>query len=290
MIYLIAGNGNANKKEVILTLESLHSEDCAFLFVEEQKPSPTILAICEWATNKAVWHEAVVTGEGDSFYHSADEVYIAKRPLDRALKVAPARCQPGEKWALLILSDNIDEDEPVLYAISRAIEAGAPVYDLGGQMTQITLEEEEDTEEFPFLEMPTADDFVLPQAAPEKEPEDMLEYDDLKDLTVAELKSLASSRNVYPRDLRSKDSIIEAILQTGDLRFDNGYVPYVEDEAPNLKAAAEKAKVEKRVDIPEETRYGLLIEEGQPLFYIVTVRADGSAEMRQITANQAASL
>jgi len=282
MMYLIAGNGNANKKEVLLTLDSLHEEDTAFLFVEEETPSLTMLAICEWVTKNGIWHEAVVTGENDSFYNSADEVYTAKRPLDRALKVAPARCQPGEKWALLILSDNIDDDEQVLYAISRAIEAGAPVYDLGGQMTQITLEEEE--EAFPLLEMPTADDFVLPQAAPEEKAEEiMLKYDDLKDLTVAELKSLATTRKVYPRDLRSKESIIEAILQYRDTPYEEAVqqywdIPYAEDVAPKLQAAAEEAKVEKRID------------NALDMFYLVTIRADGSAAMRQITANQAASL
>jgi hypothetical protein len=277
MMYLIAGNGNANKKEVLLTLESLHEEDTAFLFVEEETPSLTMLAICEWVTKNGIWHEAVVTSENDSFYNSADEVYTAKRPLDRALKVAPARCQPGEKWALLILSDNIDEDEQVLYAISRTIEAGAPVYDLGGQMTQITLEEEE--EAFPLLEMPTADDFVLPQAAPEEKAEEVkLDYNDLKDLTVAELKSVASSRSVYPRDLRSKDSIIAAILEIPEEVAPALALLAEEEEAPKLQEVAEKAKVEKRID------------NALDLFYLVTVRADGSAEMRQITANQAASL
>lgn len=283
MIYLIAGNGNANKKEVLLTLDSLrsrHEEEFALLFVEEGTPSVTMLAICEWVTKNAIWHEAVVTTENDSFYNSADEVYIAKRPLDRALKVAPARCQPGEKWALLVLSDNIDEDEQVLYAISRAIEAGAPVYDLGGQMTQITLEEEEE-EDFPLLEMPTVDDFVLPQAAPEKETEDMdLTYNDLKDLTVAELKSLASSRSVYPRDLRSKDSIIAALLEIPEEVAPAlaAAVEEEEDEAPKLQEVAERAKVEKRIDNSSD------------LFYLVTVHADGSAEMRQLPAEQAASL
>jgi len=280
MMYLIAGNGNANKKEVLLTLESLHEDETAFLFVEEETPSLTMLAICEWVTKNAVWHEAVVTGENDSFYNSADEVYTAKRPLDRALKVAPARCQPGEKWALLILSDNIDEDEQVLYAISRAIEAGAPVYDLGGQMTQITLEEEEEEEAFPLLEMPTADDFVLPQAAPEKDEEEIkLTFSDLKDLTVAELKSIASSREVYPRDLRSKESIIAAILEIPeDVAPSLALLAEEEEEAPKLQEAAEKAKVEKRID------------NGLDVFYLVTIRADGSAAMRQLSAEQAASL
>jgi hypothetical protein len=40
-----------------------------------------------------------------------------------------------------VLSENLDQDEAALYAIEQGIVDEIPVYDLGGQMVQVLLEE-----------------------------------------------------------------------------------------------------------------------------------------------------
>lgn len=274
MLYTLIGNGNPNKKEVLSTLNSLMEaaggvESFGLIFPEVNDPSQTLEAVTSWVQAERVYYESVLEagsegGLNRGFYESADEVYTAKRPLDRAIKLGPARKAPDEECAILIMSDDIDNDNDVLYAINKAIDLDIPVYDLGGQMVQIVLEEdvsEADVE--PVLEHPAPEEFVLPHSSMDEDHELEFTRTDLEELTRDELKSLVQSKGVVPRDMRSKEALIDALMKT---------VSTEEEKEPS----AEEPVVEKEEDVQG------------PSYFLLIINPDGEAEMRPLTAEQAA--
>lgn len=268
MLYTLIGNGNCNKKEVISTLNSLLEaaggvDSFGLILPEQDFASETLEEVFKWIRKEGVYYESVlIAGDGgmsNGFYSEADAVYEAKRPLDRAIKLAPARKADDEDCAVLVLSDDIDNDEQVLYGISKAIDMDLPVYDIGGQMVQITLEEEEEPAPAAPLEQPSPEEFSLPHKVEDEDDPVDFTREDLEALTREELKSLVKSKGVVPRDMRSKDSMIDAIM--GDV------VP------------SQPSQEIQQVDAQTGSNSA---------FYLLTIDADGATEMRPLTAEQAA--
>lgn len=262
MLYTLIGNGNCNKKEVISSLTSLldaagGAESFALILPEEHMPSETLQEVFKWVKKEGVYYESVISadegGMARGFYEQAEEVYQSKRPLDRAIKLTPARKAPDEDCALLVLSDDIEEDDGVLYAISKAIDMDIPVYDLGGQMVQIIVEEEQ--EETP-LKHPEPEEFVLPHNQEDEDSAVEFTRSDLEGLTRDELKSLVQSRGVVPKDMRSKDSLIDALMGAS--------------ERPVQESVQEEVASDSRS------------------FYLLVISATGETEMRPLSAEQAA--
>jgi hypothetical protein len=169
---------------------------------------------------------------------------------------------------VLILSDDLDNDEEVLSAIEKFIDLGIPVYDLGGQMVEITFEEvPEDAVISQPLETPTAEDF---QIKVDTSSDDDIEFtrEDLMELNVTELKAMVQSLGVVPRDMRSKDSMIDALM--GD--------------SPSSPVEVDEPVVEETPDKMYDTKSSTPVGR----FYLVKINADGQAEMRLLTAKQAA--
>jgi hypothetical protein len=260
MLYTLIGNGNANRKEVVETLKSLKSAveqsglgDEFWLMFTQPHPYQDNLSdahgdVIQWSVKNNVPFEYVYH-EPDFFPEwadAADEVHLVKSVLPAAMKLTLARPHEDEDKAVLVLSDDIDSDDELLAAVEFCISKDIPVYDLGNQMIRLTFEEVEET--------------VTPVEEPE---EDDMEFtqDMLMDLNIVELRSLVNARRLVPRDMRSKDSLIEALLG-------NSEKPIAIEEEPATVPVVEKTGVEK-------------------VFYLTVIDADGSAEMLPLTAKQA---
>lgn len=278
MLYTLIGNGNANTKEVISSLNSLleavmqskTDEDFGLILAEEGTPSETLEHIIKWIQKNEIYYEAVLLsdpGMSRGFYENASETYTSPKPLFKAVHVTPARKAKNEECAVLILSDDLEEDESLLIAVEQAIETGMPVYDLGNQMVEITFEEvpEDETISTP-LETPTAEDFYIDVQTPEEDIE--FTREDLAELNMVELKAMVQSRGVIPRDMRSKDSMIDALM---------GTVSVTPEEVASAVLVQEPVQ---EYDTKSSTPVGR--------FYLVKIDADGKAEMRLLTAKQAA--
>lgn len=256
MLYALVGNGDANKKEVLHSLRSLKAaaehegDEFWMMLCEEKDPSPTVVSILAWlGFEDPAYYETVCNpDEETSSQYLPDHRHEARRPVDRMVTIIPQRVQEGEKYTLLVLSDDIDSDEDVLYAITKAIDTGIPVYDLGGQMVPLVL----DNADEPSGSYEDADSFLA--ALDEEAPPMEFTRDDLETLTLAELKAQVKATGVTPSDLRSKESIIDALLgvETEEV---------AENEPPS-----------------EPTK----------MYFLTVIRADGSAEMRQLSPSQAA--
>lgn len=274
MLYTLIGNGNANKKEVISTLNSLRdaAEDFWMALVDpSEELSEANKAVTEWVNKRKIPFEYVSSNEGDSFpdwVSDAEYVHLVKNPTAFTVKLTRVRPQEGEDRAVLVLSDDLDNDEVLLSAIEKFIDVGIPVYDLGGQMVEITLEEVPEDEVISQpLETPTAEDFQIKGDTPS---DDDIEFtrEDLMELNVTELKAMVQSLGVVPRDMRSKDSMIDALMG---------------DASVTLEEVASATLVQEPVqeyDTKSSTPVGR--------FYLVKINADGKAEMRLLTAKQAA--
>jgi hypothetical protein len=278
MLYTLIGNGNANKKEVLSSLASLsdaveEDEDFWMIFVDgDQEMSDTYKDIVQWTIKNSVPFEYVTSDSGDlaipEWTDKADYCHFVKSPTAFTVKLTRVRPQPDEDRAVLILSDDLDNDEEVLSAIEKFIDLGIPVYDLGGQMVEITFEEvPEDAVISQPLETPTAEDF---QIKVDTSSDDDIEFtrEDLMELNVTELKAMVQSLGVVPRDMRSKDSMIDALM--GD--------------SPSSPVEVDEPVVEETPDKMYDTKSSTPVGR----FYLVKINADGQAEMRLLTAKQAA--
>jgi hypothetical protein len=278
MLYTLIGNGNANKKEVLSSLASLsdaveEDEDFWMIFVDgDQEMSDTYKDIVQWSIKNSVPFEYVTSDSGDlaipEWTDKADYCHFVKSPTAFTVKLTRVRPQPDEDRAVLILSDDLDNDEEVLSAIEKFIDLGIPVYDLGGQMVEITFEEvPEDAVISQPLETPTAEDF---QIKVDTSSDDDIEFtrEDLMELNVTELKAMVQSLGVVPRDMRSKDSMIDALM--GD--------------SPSSPVEVDEPVVEETPDKMYDTKSSTPVGR----FYLVKINADGQAEMRLLTAKQAA--
>lgn len=251
MLYALVGNGDPNKREVLESLKSLKDAveekggEFWMLLCEESDPSPALREILSWL-NESTYYEMVRMPSDEAVHplYKPEHVHLARRPVDRMVTIVPQRVQADEQYALLVMSDDIDTDDECLYAINKSIDLGIPVLDLGGQMVPLVLEDADHQDEV-VAEATTAstDEFTR---------------EDLESLTLAELKAHVKSAGVTPTDLRSKESIIDALL---------GEDSPVPSDMPEPEGSAE----------PDRQWYFLTI-----------VRADGSAEMRPLSPSQAA--
>lgn len=231
MLYTLIGNGNPNKKEVIATLQSLYEAaegDFWMVLVIPDDPSNIYTGVRTWLDHNMIDYELVFSaeaaGEFAALWPHAQETYVAKRPTARALALSAGRVDAGEKWALLVMSDDLDNDEDALFAINACIDNGVEVFALAGQMTPLTIENEYGIEIDPADNVPQADVVHTPDPAVvealklaervQESPLMDLTREDLESLTRDELRSLAAERGVTPKDGRLKDSIIEALLLT----------------------------------------------------------------------------
>lgn len=262
MLYTLIGNGNPNKKEVTATLNSLleadlqlrPDEDFWMIFVDPmEEPSDAYSAAVDWALRRDISFEYVYDGMAyPDWAEEADHLHSVKDPLRFSVKVTRGRPAEGEGKAILLLSDDVDksiEEHPGLIdVIENSTKYDIPVLHLGGQMVQILLEDEPS----PTLERPSPEEFSLKKEAPREEPELDFTREDLESLTRDELKSLVQSRNVVPRDMRSKDALIDAIM---------GSAPSPTQEDTPASPAS---------------------------FFLLIIDPDGKTEMRPLSAKQAA--
>jgi hypothetical protein len=211
MLYTLAGNGDANRKEVLATLESLLSatqpdDEFWMALVVEENPSKTTLEIIKFLNSWNVYFEVIADKVIDvpEAYSSAQEVHRGNDRFRLAMNFAERRVQPPEGSAILIMDDDLEENDYLMNLVSGACDIGIPVYELGGQMVQIILEDS-----ITDLVEPT-----LKEITPDKAPSEdiMFSRPDLEELTLNELKVLVNSMDLVPRDMRSKDSLIDAIL------------------------------------------------------------------------------
>ena len=289
MLYTLIGNGNANKKEVVSSLQSLYDaateggDEFWMILTEEEEPSDTLKSVYEWVDKSNIYYEAVVGENSEGAFPKADDVHKAKRPVSIALRLTPVRVQEGEGFAVLVLSDDMDSDEDVLFAISRAIDNHIPVYDLGGQMVELSLEDEEENAPVATtLETPSSEDFVIAHDPAKEDHEEMeLTRDDLEGLTRDELKSLVTSRGLTPRDMRSKDAMIDVILE-GNTETEP---EPVQEDPEVVQDIPEVVPSDPEPVVIEEDKFELALE--GKTYYLLEIDADGAAEMQPLTAKQA---
>lgn len=258
MLYTLIGNGNANRKEVVETLKSLRDavelldrgDSLWMMFTQQTEDlSDAHSDVIKWALKDNVPFEYVYS-DADSFpewAETADEVHSVKNVLPSAMKLTLARPHEDENKVVLVLSDDIDSDDNLLAAVEFCISKDIPVYDLGNQMIRLTFEEVEETD----------------ARVEEGEQEDDMEFTQemLMELNIVELRSLVNARRIIPRDMRSKDSLIEALLG-------NSEEPIAIEQEPATVPSVQNTDIEK-------------------VFYLTVIDADGSAEMLPLTAKQA---
>jgi hypothetical protein len=222
MLYTLVGNGDANKKEVLATIESLASsvhgyDDFWMVLCAESQPSKTVTAIVQYLTDMGVYFEIIAESSDmiPAIYDAAQQIHVTNDLLKKIVVVSKKRVQPDEKSAILVMDDNLDENKFLMDVIFTATDADIPVYELGGQMVQIVLEGSDDPVIEEDLTVEEAEPIVIEETIIEEQYEqEFLKFHrpDLEELTLNELKVLANSLNLVPRDIRSKESIIEAIL------------------------------------------------------------------------------
>jgi hypothetical protein len=228
--YTIIGNGNPNTKEVVKTLASLANDDTRFVLVGYEDPSPATKAILSWMGDRFDY-DLVVPAAFDLLdeYKDCARIITAKRPVARALAHSASETDsPTEEWCLLVMSHDIDHDEDALFAINACIDNGVEVFDLGGQMAPLTIEQDAPTvvEQIdpPQPVVEEADVLEALKLASQVSPDqlDGFTREELEELTRDELKSIVGARGLVPKDMRSKESLIEAIL---GVSTDTGTVP-----------------------------------------------------------------
>lgn len=216
MLYTLIGNGNPNRKEVIASLENLRegvyhrSEEEEFWLVlvdfNREDLSDACSDIVQWAVKKGVPFE-LYDGVGKDYSPEwathADSSYTAANTMLESFKLtSDVRAAGQEDAAVLVISDDVYEDQLAMDVACLCAEMGIPVYDLGGQMTQLEVEEEEKQD----------GDHREPEPEQTSDPVE-LSREDLESLTLTELKAIVNDSGVVPRDMRSKDSLIDAILR-----------------------------------------------------------------------------
>lgn len=226
MLYTLVGNGDANRKEVLATIESLITsavkadEEFWMVLAAEASPSKTSIELVKHLVSKGIYFEVIApkNAEMDSIYEAAQEIFQSENVYRTAVNIAERRAAPDEQSSILVMDDDLEENDYLMEAISIASDRGIPVYELGGQMVQIILEDtptqpdvdevvEELVEEADWLAVAAEDDV--------KAFSDVVYFSrpDLEELTLNELKVLVNSMGLVPRDLRSKDSLIDALMK-----------------------------------------------------------------------------
>lgn len=216
MLYALVGNGNPNRKEVVASLDSLRdgvyqrSEEEEFWLLmvgfNQENLSDACSDVVSWAIKKNVPFEVynyLSETDNPEWQESADASYKADNPITPSLNMVKAiRENSPEDAAVLVISDDVYEDESAMDLVMECNVLGIPVFDLGGQMTQLEVEVVE--------EEGSSDD--AQDTREETEPIEM-SREDLEHLTLTELKAIVNDSGVVPRDMRSKDSLIEALLR-----------------------------------------------------------------------------
>jgi hypothetical protein len=263
MLYTLIGNGNPNRKEVVATLSSLKEavelresgEDFWMIFTDPgEELSEAHSDIIQWATKNNVSFEYITSSEDNlpEWVDAADYRHLVKNPLRFSVKVTEARPAEGEQRAILALYEDVDGDPELLWVLERANSMGIPVHHLGGQMVQLEIEDEiEEPHQLSTPEPIHRDEELIPSR------------EDLESLTLVELKSLVDEYSVVPQDMRSKESIISALLgTTNPVQSHTEVIPETVEEPED-----------------EDVRY-----------YLTTIYPDGSAVMIPVTQDQATSI
>lgn len=250
MLYALIGNGNPNRKEVIASLESLRDgvyqrseeEEFWLLLIDfnRQDLSETCSDVVSWAMKKNVPFEVYNNLSREvvpEWQEGADAVYKANDPRSPALTMVQSiRDNSPEDVAVLVISDDVYEDEDAMDLVMECNGMGIPVFDLGGQMTQ--LEVEVVSEDEPEVEEPVSNEEVESVE---------MSKEDLESLTLTELKAIVNDNGIIPRDMRSKESLIQAILREEDPEIPTPAPVKHEEEVPAVRWLDEEAPAEPEV-------------------------------------------
>jgi phosphoenolpyruvate synthase/pyruvate phosphate dikinase len=229
MLYTLIGNGNVNRKEALTSLKSLkeatenkNDEFWMILIDPLEEFSDTYKSIVKWILQENVSFEYVtskkyIQSEDEnlpSWAHNAEYRHFVSKPTLLSVMVTDARPPEGEDKAILVLSDDdVEHDEELLKTVEKAFDLDIPVYQLGGQMVQLVIE---DNEEPPILETPKEFHIDTEELhAPTPSTHDVeFTKEDLEGLTRDELKSMVSARGLVPKDMRSKEALMESLLES----------------------------------------------------------------------------
>lgn len=248
MLYTLIGNGNVNRKEALTSLKSLkeategkNDEFWMILVDPLEEFSETYKSIVKWILQENVPFEYVtsksyIESEDEdlpSWAHNAEHRHFVSKPTLLSVKVTNARPSEGEDRAILVLSDDVEHDEGLLKTVEKASDLDIPVYQLGGQMVQLVIE---DNEEPPVLETPKEFHIATEEPVTPTPTTHDVEFtkEDLEGLTRDELKSMVSARGLVPKDMRSKDALMEALLESI-----SSAPKVVETEQPQERRSAE---------------------------------------------------
>lgn len=259
MLYVLVGNGSPNKKEVVKSIESLEVDE--LVLIGYDVVNPATLAILNRLNENGTKYTVVFPKDfidpEESAYGECDAYLEAKRPVARALSYAANSVLDGEPWRLLVMSDDLDNDEDALFAVSACLDNGIEVFDLASQMLPIAYEVSDEPE--PETEEPeVAEALKLVEKVAEASPAlDDLTRSDLENLTRDELKSIVVSKGLSPKDMRSKESLIKAILEGSS----------EEEAAVEVEDVAEAPEAP---DAPEAEYYLVTISGGVPVIERLT--------------------
>lgn len=264
MLYALIGNGNPNRKEVIASLSNLREgvyqrseeEEFWLLLVDYNKSdlSDACSDIVQWSVKKGVPFEAFNSLDGEDYLEwqeSADSIYKSTHPTEDALKMVKSIRDAGqEDAAVLLVFDDVYEDETAMDVAWQCSLLDIPVFDLGGQMTQLEIEVvSEDDEESPTEEL---------NNLPVEEDSELIELSrtELEALTLTELKAIVNDSGIVPRDMRSKESLIQAILREEEpASIEKMTIESIKEMVENTEVEVEADKAE--VSDKATTKYWL---------------------------------
>ena len=206
MLYVIAGDGTGNQKEIEGSLADLMAKaveaEQEFWFAVKPGDKATTAYILKWIKDHEVYFDSI----GAKIAGAAEQ-----RDADAIVEFMQEFAGEGvELLALFVdVESDVEEDAPLMSLVEEAVESGFVVRLLNGQMTKISFAEDsaEEVEEEQTGTL-TGDE----EDGPVEEDQQFTEAD-LKKMTVPELTAMAKGQGLDVKSIgKGKGDLIAAIL------------------------------------------------------------------------------
>jgi hypothetical protein len=262
-MHVVLGDGEMPRKELTETLQDLWDKattsDETFWFLVQAKPEPTATdtALMSWVAKNEIYYETIGDGsEVDEIYDGAQDKHTAKRLATKIANLMNSKPEEGETADVLALfaSDDpeAEEDRWLNETIQVVIDAGYPVLALNDGLVEVDLSEAPEPDEVPAPAKTAAKKAAAPAkkaavraATPEEEAEDLaaqaMSREALEDMTLDQLKEIASNRGISLPPRTRAGTYIDAILgeaEPAQGEVEVGEVAEIQDDTTMVGAPA----------------------------------------------------
>jgi hypothetical protein len=236
MYVVVDGGGEVKEIELKETFRQLletkvgEGESVWFSFLYDGEPSPSMLQFVELANKVQAYYHVVcaVDAELPKVYSKADDVHKARRPHQRVIDDIKKEPSDGEDVQLLFLlgeEGEVDKGSELDYLLTTVNrKMGIEVLDLAAQMIPIDIgepgddvpDEPEEGDPVEAAEVNEMFEGITERLQTERRAE-------LMTLSRKELQGMVKEAGVTPIDMRSKASLVDALMRdwTADLANEN---------------------------------------------------------------------